>query len=753
MRLPPVAASSLLCLALLAAGCAKPDPQQYVRRGDQYVAQGRFAEAVIEYRNAIQRDSSLGTAYFKLGDAYMQLKDIEYAAVSYVRAAQLLPDSIDAQVRAGDMLLLGKKFKEAQACARRALILDYRNVRAQVINANALAGLKRHDLAMAAIERVIAMDPTRADAYNDLGALQLEGATPDKAEAAFKRAVTLNPRSIDAHLTLASFYWVQGRLSDAEILLNQAFAVEPKSLIVNRALATFYLSTNRGRQAEQHLLVAVEAIGTTAARLMLADYYLSMGRREDASAALVLVASRKDGFGAARSRQAVIAYQAGQRDTAYRLLDEALAADPSNARALLARAGMQLDEGRLDEALRLAQSAMVAEPSSLSARYLLATVYERRQDTQAAERQYLDILKISPQSTAAQLELARLNLSRGATKAAEDAALVAIKGSPRSADAQMMMLRALISSGDVARADVLMRPLLAETGGRADVQWLAGTLQLMKHNRERAREHFERALQLQPDALEPLDALIALDLASGNNARARARVDAQLKARPRSTALLLLAGRAYSAVGDHDAASKALRTAIEIDPNDPAPYDQLVRVYAVQGTLDRATRELEALGAQHRGAVGPPTMLGTIMLARNRPTEAQVWFEKALEVNPRAVVAANNLAWLYAEEGGDLSVALRLALLAKEQLPMRPEVNDTLGWVYFKLDDLTHAIPTLKASVAAAPDNPLFSYHLGLAYAKAGQKELARTALQTAVRSKVPFTGVANARSVLASLR
>ena len=47
-------------------------------------------------------------------------------------------------------------------------------------------------------------------------------------------------------------------------------------------------------------------------------------------------------------------------------------------------------------------------------------------------------------------------------------------------------------------------------------------------------------------------------------------------------------------------------------------------------------------------------------------------------------MAANNLAFLYADEGGNLDLALQLAQTAKQHLPNSAEVDDTLGWVYYK---------------------------------------------------------------------
>jgi Tfp pilus assembly protein PilF len=315
------------------------------------------------------------------------------------------------------------------------------------------------------------------------------------------------------------------------------------------------------------------------------------------------------------------------------------------------------------------------------------------------------------------------------------------------------LLRSLIASGDISRAEEVLAPLLSAQGQRGDIQWMAGLVQLRKGNRGSARTHFEQSLRIQPDALEPLDALIALDLAANNGRAARARIDAALRERPKSLGLLTLAGRVYVNVGDDDAAERALKTAIEIDPREPGLYDELVRLYARRRMLDRAASEMQAAARREPQSLGPPLMLGSITQAQGKTLEAQTWFEKALKVDPRSAVAANNLAWLYAEQGGDLDEALRLALMAREQLPQRPEVNDTVGWVRYKRGEFSQAVPSFKQSAEQDPQNPVYQYHLGLAYAKAGDVALAREALGKAVQRNVAFNGAANAKALLASLQ
>ena len=64
----------------------------------------------------------------------------------------------------------------------------------------------------------------------------------------------------------------------------------------------------------------------------------------------------------------------------------------------------------------------------------------------------------------------------------------------------------------------------------------------------------------------------------------------------------------------------------------------------------------------------------------------------------------------------------------------------------------TLAVRPLEASVRARPENASAQYHLGLTYAKLGNKAKAREALETALKLDPQFAGATEARTTLATL-
>jgi Flp pilus assembly protein TadD len=59
--------------------------------------------------------------------------------------------------------------------------------------------------------------------------------------------------------------------------------------------------------------------------------------------------------------------------------------------------------------------------------------------------------------------------------------------------------------------------------------------------------------------------------------------------------------------------------------------------------------------------------------------------------------------------------------------------------IYMKRQQLGQAVRRFEQSVAVNPENPVYHYHLGLAYSKSGDIERARRSLQAALKLQPAF--------------
>ena len=244
-----------------------------------------------------------------------------------------------------------------------------------------------------------------------------------------------------------------------------------------------------------------------------------------------------------------------------------------------------------------------------------------------------------------------------------------------------------------------------------------------------------------------------LDIGTRQPAEAIKRIDERLARTPNAAGVHMLAARAQLANKDAAGAEASLRKAIELDSSLLQAYSLLGGLYLSQKKPDEAIAEFERVVAKQPKNIAAHTMIGMILQAQGKGAEAQKRYEQIVTIDSRAAVAANNLAWIYAEADVNLDQALSLAQAAKAELPDQPEVNDTLGFVYLKKNLATLAVPPLRLSVEKDPKNPVYHYRLGVAYSKTGDKDGARKELQEALKLNSAFPGADDAKQILASLQ
>ncbi len=125
-------------------------------------------------------------------------------------------------------------------------------------------------------------------------------------------------------------------------------------------------------------------------------------------------------------------------------------------------------------------------------------------------------------------------------------------------------------------------------------------------------------------------------------------------------------------------------------------------------------------------------------------------YQKVLAIKPDDAVASNNMAYVMLQQGGNVDVAFAMAQTARRQLPGNASSADTLGWAFFQKHVYTSAIGLFQEAAKKEPDNPLYAYHLGLAYVKTGQASLARQQLERLTKIKPNSTEAEDLRRNIA---
>jgi tetratricopeptide (TPR) repeat protein len=704
------------------------------------MAAGKVQEAIVEYRNAIRDDPRFGEARFKLAEAYQSAGNANQAFREFVRAADLMPQNNEAQIRAANYLIAAGSFEDAKTRIQPVLDRDPTNAQAQLVMGNALMGLKDLDGAVREIEEAIRLDPDRAYAYSSLAAARLAQGDRAQAKGALEKAVEVEPKSVRARLALAYYYWATGEIVPAEETYKSAVAVGPKDNLANRSIAAFYAGTKRPQMAEPYLKALADT-GNPASVLQLADFYVSLKRTNEATALLTPLTKDPAAGSEAQVRLAAIAYRDNDKARGHSLVDAVIAKDPRHLRALLLKAEWLTLEGKPRDALERAQAAVKSDATSAEAHFAAGVLQAQLRMRKEAMAEFNEVLRLNPRATRAQVYLSRLNLMEGSAENAITFAEGALSTSPQDPEARLSLVRGLLGRRDTTRAEQELATLLKTYPRVGTLYAVEGALKVQKKDYAGARVSYARALELNPLSTEALAGLTGLDLFEKKPADARARVEKRLAENPNNVELLMLAGRVYANTRDFPRAEASLRKAIQNDSAASRAYPMLAQVLLVSGKLDQARAEFDQMVERDGGKnVAAATMAAMIVHSQGKKADAKKRYETIMSTSPKAVVAANNLAWMYQEDNEKLDDALRLAQLAAAAMPDSAEVQDTIGMIYFKKELPALAVSAFERSVEKAPDSADYHYHLAMALAKAGESKRARESAAQAIKLKPDFS-------------
>ncbi|HSN74021.1 MAG TPA: tetratricopeptide repeat protein [Anaerolineae bacterium] len=580
-----------------------------VALGDVYLAYGRPLDAVEQYEAALADGEVAAAAgqglsvttpevLHKLADAHAELGQWEDAEAALARAAELAPDDYTSRLRQGQFFVARGRFADATA---------------------SLAVARR-------------IDPDRFETYLALAQAQLLRNDLTTAEAeGFRLAQQVAPEAPEPPLAWADALAARGDLNQASQRYDQG---------VN--LATAGGSDEAVIDAYVRWIAALETLGSSEqARALAETLAKTYPRSPQALAALAGIYDRQG-----LAEEAVASFQA------------ALALNPLNAqvRARLARTLAALE--RYDEAADIVQGGLAlpsgrVELLTAQADLLLASetgLVASETDVDRARQAiqtYQEALQSNPAYWPAAVRLAQLFLSRDQSGQALSTVDAALQRQPEIYQLQALRgeaLRALGQRQDALAAyrqaiELAPAPLSKadpSNGSLAQIHTRLGELQLEANNFGPAQGSFERALGYAPDYAA---AHIGL-----------ARLDTALALRESGAA-----GSAAPVATDEnrfEQASRALETALALEPDSVAAYTALGNLYAAYGRTDEASAAYQqALTLDPTAAEEARNQLFALYLAQDRADEVIAFYNQLLRENPGNVSALRGLADAYIATG------------------------------------------------------------------------------------------------------
>ena len=196
-------------------------------------------------------------------------------------------------------------------------------------------------------------------------------------------------------------------------------------------------------------------------------------------------------------------------------------------------------------------------------------------------------------------------------------------------------------------------------------------------------------------------------------------------------------------------AETAYIKAIETGAKLVNAYMNLAKVYAVTKEPDKALARLDQVIKMEPKNIDALMLSGILHQKMNDIPKAQDEYERVVALNRGFSLAANNLAYIYSEYGGDNYKALKMAEIARQNAPDNPNVADTLGWILYKQNKPEKALTYLKESAAKLPGNAEIEFHLGMTQYKLGNYDEAKLILNRVIKNSSGFKGATEVRCVL----
>ncbi len=735
----------LATLLLWAAGCSRPE--DYLERGKRASARGDQAEAVLDFRKAIQKNPQYVEAFRELGHSQLALGDRAGSLASLERALQLRPDDNSLRTEVGDAAL-------------GLYLADPRRPKVQ------------YDQVAKIAQELLVKDPKSFDGLRFQASLFYTDNRIEEAIAAFRKANTVKPMMPGVILPLANALWKNGQTAEAENLAVELVKQHKDSLETYDWLYALYASANRPAQAEA-ILVEKAANNPHDSRsiLQLAAYYAQAKKPAEMAVALNQLIGRPKDF--PRRFFLLGDFYAGLRnwDEAARWLDTGIKEDSRNTREyqkrlvvvyvnqqkrkealdLLGRLIQEKsnewalrveraeiwiagkDKAEIQQAIAECQALVTNLPRDPRMKFLLGRAYFEKGDKDAAGKAFAQAAAqarsfLEPRIALAGIDRETANFQETVRLADEILAV-----DPNNFSGRLLHASGSRGLGNLDVAQRELEALAREAPQSQDVQLELGLVSLARKQYAAAEHMFTSLYQSQRADVRALAGLTEVYLAEGQRDRAVQMISGEVNRLPNSLEMRELLAAAALSAGKRDVALEQYRRLTQMAPDNARYFVSLADLFREQSDYGN---EVAALEKASKLAPDNAVVAGRLALAEDlsgNKQQAAVEYKRSLDLAPTDPALLNNRAYFIAEDGGNLDEALEYSQTAVRKVPGNPDLLDTLAWVYTKRKMPDSAIEILDKLVRQNPDRASFHYHLGTALALKGEKAKAKAELAVAL--------------------
>jgi len=227
-----------------------PDARTHFLKGNQYLSNHQYSEAILEYKKALSLNPYYKEAYFNLGKSYQAKQLFKDAIVSYKNAIKLDKRYVPAYINLGLCYEKQNLLSKAKTNFKKAIELDPVNASAHFCLANILYKDKRIKESIEEYIQTTKIDPTYLQAYIKLGSIYFKDFKDnEKAIYYFNQAKRIKPKNTISYIKLGDLYYQKGLFNKAISEYKKAVSLNPENLTVLTQFGLLYLNRGRYRDA------------------------------------------------------------------------------------------------------------------------------------------------------------------------------------------------------------------------------------------------------------------------------------------------------------------------------------------------------------------------------------------------------------------------------------------------------------------------------------------------------------------------
>ncbi|MAT91292.1 MAG: PEP-CTERM system TPR-repeat protein PrsT [Halioglobus sp.] len=695
---------TLLLAGFLSACGADQSAQEHLDSAREYLAGGDRNAAVLELKNALQKDQALAEARWLLGSIYLELGDAPSAEKELQRAMWMdwAPDqTVPAYARA--LVLLGEfgkvlelpesgladpalaslytskgiantalgKNRDARDMIDMALEIEPDSPRAHLARAQLDLNMGESDKALQSLQTMVEQDPDNAGAWRLRGDLHAARNEVEAAGEAYDQALQLDQRDQGTRRKRAFLALQAGDLKTAGASARKLLQASPKDPVGNFIQGIVDLQAGRYEQAEMRLTRAEPLVET----YPIQAFFLGTA----------LMANGKTAMAAAQASRFH-------------------ALDPGNVRGRKLLATIRLQESAYREVEELMAPVLREFPEDTGALRLMANALLRQGRTEEGIGMLARVAKLEPDSARAQISLGAGLLMQGDAGEAQNYIETALELDPEYQQGDLLLVLSLVEQGNYEQALAAARAQAQRSPDDPIALNTVAWVQMRAGDREQAVATYEQVLRAHPGDPGANHALARLALQDEDYATAQRRYDAILAQQPDHLPAQIQLALIDLARDDKASMVRRLEKAMETHPEALQPRLLLARFYLSEQELEKVTTAFVGLSEAQRQDPSVLQVTAITQLARQEHGDALFTMEQLNAGNPDSA-DYHYLTAMAAAGTGDSAQTESELRRALELQPQHYNARLALARLLFRQQQDASFRTELERLVQAAPDN------------------------------------------------